>query len=99
MKTFFALMAEFGTAQIPVERCAALFGLSSKKAEEYASRQKLPIPAYRLGSQKSPWLVDAHQLAEYLDAIKEQARKDWERIHAAGQPSAHPAGNTAALPH
>lgn len=89
MKTFFALMAEFGTAQIPVERCAALFGLSPEKAQEYASRQKLPVPAFRIGSQKSPWLVDAHQLAEHLDAAKEQARKDWERIQQAA----------AALPH
>lgn len=89
MKTFFALMAEFGTAQIPVERCAALFGLSPKKAEEYASRQKLPVPAFRIGSQKSPWLVDAHQLAEHLDAAKEQARKDWERIQQAATPQPH----------
>ncbi len=89
MKTFFALMAEFGTAQIPVERCAALFGLSPKKAEEYASRQKLPVPAFRIGSQKSPWLVDAHQLAEHLDAAKEQARKDWERIQQAAAPQPH----------
>lgn len=90
MKTFFALMAEFGTAQIPVERCAALFGLSPKKAEEYASRQKLPVPAFRIGSQKSPWLVDAHQLAEHLDAAKEQARKDWERIQQATTTAAQP---------
>lgn len=89
MKTFFTLMAEFGTAQIPVERCAALFGLSPKKAEEYASRQKLPVPAFRIGSQKSPWLVDAHQLAEHLDAAKEQARKDWERIQQAAAPQPH----------
>lgn len=89
MKTFFALMAEFGTAQIPVERCATLFGLSPKKAEEYASRQKLPVPAFRIGSQKSPWLVDAHQLAEHLDAAKEQARKDWERIQQAAAPQPH----------
>lgn len=89
MKTFFALMAEFGTAQIPVERCAALFGLSPKKAEEYAGRQKLPVPAFRIGSQKSPWLVDAHQLAEHLDAAKEQARKDWERIQQAAAPQPH----------
>lgn len=94
MKTFFALMAEFGTAQIPLERCAAMFGLSLKKAEEYAARQKLPVPAFRLGSQKSPWLVDAQQLAEYLDAAKEQARKDWERIQQAA-----PQQETTALPH
>lgn len=83
MNTFFALMAEYGTAQIPVEKCASLFGLAPKKAEEYAGRQRLPVPAFRIGSQKSPWLVDAHELAKHLDAVKEQARKDWERMKTA----------------
>lgn len=77
MNTFFALMAEYGTAQIPVEKCAALFGLSPKKAEEYAGRQQLPVPAFRLGSQKSPWLVDAARLADHLDRAKAQAEKEW----------------------
>lgn len=81
MNTFFALMAEYGTAQIPVERCAALFGLSPKKAEEYAGRQRLPVPAFRIGSQKSPWLVDAAKLAEYVDRIKKQAELDWQKIN------------------
>lgn len=80
MNTFFALMAEYGTAQIPVERCAALFGLSPKKAEEYACRQKLPVPAFRIGSQKSPWLIDAQRLAEHLDAAKAQATSDWSKL-------------------
>jgi len=80
VNTFFALMAEYGTAQIPVEKCAGLFGLSPKKAEEYACRQRLPVPAFRVGSQKSPWLVDAAKLAEHLDAAKEQARRDWEHM-------------------
>ncbi|GKS92261.1 pyocin activator PrtN family protein [Acidovorax sp. SUPP2539] len=82
MNTFFALMAEYGTAQIPVQKCAALFGLSARKAEEYARRQELPVPAFRVGSQKSPWLVDAQKLAEHLDAAKKQAQTDWERMRA-----------------
>lgn len=82
MNTFFALMAEYGTAQIPVEKCAGLFGLSPKKAEEYAGRQQLPVPAFRLGSQKSPWLVDAQKLAEYLDAAKLRAQDEWQRLRA-----------------
>lgn len=89
MNTFFTLMAEFGTAQIPVEKCAPLFGLSPKKAEEYACRQQLPVPAFRIGSQKSPWLVDAHKLAEHLDAAKEQARKDWERMRSTSGAGTH----------
>ncbi|WP_311220758.1 MULTISPECIES: pyocin activator PrtN family protein [unclassified Acidovorax] len=80
MNTFFALMAEYGTAQIPVGKCAGLFGLSPKKAEEYAGRQQLPVPAFLLGSQTSPWLVDAAKLALFLDQAKEKAQHDWERL-------------------
>ena len=81
MNTFFALMAEYGTAQIPVEKCASLFGLSPKKAEEYACRQRLPIPAFRLGSQKSPWLIDTYKLAAYLDQRKKEADTEWRKIN------------------
>lgn len=82
MNTFFGLLAEYQTAQIPVEKCASLFGLSPKKAEEYAAKQALPVPAFRAGSQKSPWLIDAHKLAAYLDSVKEKAEEDWQRMHA-----------------
>jgi len=54
MNTFFALMAEYGTAHIPVEKCAGLFGMSPKKACEAAGKQQLPVPTFRLGSQKKP---------------------------------------------
>lgn len=80
MNTFFALMAEYGTAHIPVEKCAELFGMSPKKACEAAGRQRLPIPAFRIGSQKSPWLLDAKILADYLDKIKTQAQNDWKNM-------------------
>lgn len=80
MNTFFALMAEYGTAQIPVEKCAHLFGLSAKKAEEHAGRQQLPVPAFRLGSQKSPWLVDAQGLAAHLDSAKQRAAEEWQKV-------------------
>jgi hypothetical protein len=80
MNTFFALMAEYGTAHIPVEKCADLFGMSPKKACEAAGRQQLPIPTFRVGSQKSPWLVDAHLLAVHLDRLKCEAENDWKKI-------------------
>lgn len=80
MNTQFALMAVYGTAQIPLAKCCSLFGLSEKKADEYANKQQLPIPAFRLGSQKSPWLVDAGRLAEYVDKKMQTAQADWERM-------------------
>lgn len=81
MNTFFALMAEYGTAHIPVEKCADIFGLSPRKACEAAGRQRLPVPAFRLGSQKSPWLIDAKKLAEYLDDQKIRAEDEWHRLN------------------
>jgi hypothetical protein len=81
MNTFFALMAEYGTGQIPLDKCAHLFGLSSEEAAKRANRQTLPVPAFRVGSQKSPWLIDAAKLASHLDGLKVQAARDWHRIN------------------
>lgn len=83
MNTFFALLAEYGTAQIPLERCAPLFGIGAKEAEKRAGLQSLPVPAFRAGSQKSPWLIDASKLASYLDERKAQAEAEWRKMRAA----------------
>lgn len=81
MNTTFALLAEYGTAQIPLDRCCALFGLDPPEAARRAGRQALPVPVYRLGSQKSPWIVDVAALAHYLDTAKARAAAEWQRIH------------------
>lgn len=80
MKTFFALMAEYSTANIPLERVCHLFGLGADEAAKRANRHQLPVPAYRAGTQKSPWIVDAHELASYLDGLKSKAADDWKRV-------------------
>lgn len=82
-RTLFLLLAEFGTGQIPLDRCAHHFGMGTDEAKRAAARQALPVPAFRLGSQKSPWLVSADELASYIDAKRDAARAEWERINAA----------------
>lgn len=82
MNTFFSLLAEFGTGHIPLDKCAHIFGLGPDEAAKRANRQSLPVPAFRAGSQKSPWLVDATALASYLDKLKTDAIRDWHRIHS-----------------
>jgi hypothetical protein len=80
MKTFYGLMAEFETAEIPLEKvCLKYFNLDIKTAAERAGRAKLPVPAYRAGTQKSQWLVSAHALAEHLDERKKEAESDWRK--------------------
>lgn len=80
--TFFALMAEFGTGDIPLERCCEkYFGMCLAKASAHARHQKLPVPVYRGGSQKSMWLISAVDLANHIDRLKEEARQDWQRLN------------------
>ena len=79
--TYFALMSEFGTAEIELELlCEKYFGLSFVYAKREATLQRLPVPVHRGGTQKSPWLVNAADLAEHLEQRREKARRDWERI-------------------
>ncbi|MCI1710853.1 MAG: pyocin activator PrtN family protein [Chiayiivirga sp.] len=82
-KTLFLVLAEYGTTQIPVELVAHHFGLTTNEAKRSAARQALPIPCYRLGSQKSPWVVSADELAAHIRAKQAAAQDEWKRIHAA----------------
>lgn len=82
-RTLFLLLAEFGTGQIPLERCCHHFGMKADEAKRAAIRQALPVPVFRLGSQKSPWVVSAEKLAAYIDAKQKAAEDEWKRIHAA----------------
>lgn len=79
--TYFGLLAEFGESEIPLERvCDKYFGLSVAKAKRRACLQKLPVPAYRAGSQKSPWLISAIDLARHIDEQRTDAARQWANI-------------------
>jgi Pyocin activator protein PrtN. len=84
MNTAFLLMAEFETSQIPLEKVCPMFGLTPPEAAKRAAKAALPVPAYRLASQKSPWLVDVYALASYLDQKKAAAEDEWRRLRNAG---------------
>lgn len=81
--TVFLLLAEFGTGHIPLEKCCHHFGMKPEEANRRASRQSLPVPVFRLGSQKSPWLVSADLLAAYIDGQREEPTKQWHKLQKA----------------
>ena len=84
MNSYFALLAQFGTAEIPLSKVASeFFGLDENEAKRRAARQRLPIPAHRLNGQKSPWLVNAADLAQYIDDERAKAAEAWQRSKAA----------------
>ncbi len=72
MNTLFLIMAEFETAEIPLDDLADKYlGLSPAQAHR-GSR-----------SQKAPWLVHAQDLANHLDAQREEAAREWKAINEA----------------
>ena len=73
-RTYFGLLAEFGEANIPLTRVAPkYFGLSADEAKRRAPGKTLPCRVFRLGGQKSPWLISACDLAELIDRERERA--------------------------
>jgi len=80
VSTFFSLMAEFGSSEIELELISEkYFGLGPAKAKRAACLHNLPIPAHKGGSQKSSWLVNAADLAQFIDTLREQAQEEWNR--------------------
>ena len=77
--TYFALMAEFGTAQIPLGDCAdKYFGLSEKVANRYAGSQKLPVPCFKIQTKN---FIKAEVLAEYIDNQMNAAKEEWKLVN------------------
>jgi hypothetical protein len=83
--TYFGILAEFGEANIPLERIAPkYFGLSYAEARRRAPAKMLPCRTFRLGGQKSPWLVSAADLAELIDVQRQKAGQTFGRGGASG---------------
>lgn len=84
-RTLLLLIAEFGSGQILVSACCHYFGMSPEEAKRAAARQALPVPTFRLGSQKSPWVISALFLADYIDKRSLSGEEDWERLRYVAQ--------------
>lgn len=77
------LVAVYGSPDIRLDQCADLFGMTPAEASRRARVQGLPVPVFRAGTQKSPWLVSATALAGYLDRQEMAANDAWQKMHDA----------------
>lgn len=76
------LMIEYGAAFVPLEQIARKYlALSPDRADRDAGAQRLPFPAFRAGTQKSPWMVSVLELARYLDRRHDEAAEQWRRMN------------------
>jgi hypothetical protein len=77
------LFEEFATSEIPLEQlCRKYLGLDVKEAKRRASLHQLPVVAYRIGSNKAPWLVNVDQLAHHLRAEQAKAEAEYQQCQA-----------------
>lgn len=83
MNTVFLLIAEFETSQIELSKlCEKYLGMDIRKASTLAANRKLPVPAYRIGSQRSAWIIHADDLARLIDSRRENAKKEWQLLRS-----------------
>lgn len=76
--TYFGLLAEFGTAHVPiVELGKKYFNLSEEMAKRDAAANKYPFPVFKVGTNKSVWMADIADVAKYIDEVKEKAKKEY----------------------
>lgn len=66
---------------VPLDEVCQWFGLSVAEARKRAPTQTLPVPAFKLGSQKSPWLVHAQDVVDYVKARHREAARDHRAIN------------------
>ncbi len=85
MKTLFILMAQYdGLAVVPLERvCADYFPhLSPEKLLRKVLAGQLRLPITRIEpSQKAARGVHIQDLADYIDARRDEALKGLEKLH------------------
>lgn len=83
MKTVTMLFARFESATVNLEDIAKeFFGLTPDQAKRQAGTGQLPVPAFRIGKAKAPWLVHLDDLAKHIDQAREQAKNDHQKLHA-----------------
>ena len=67
--TYASLLVEYGRTTMPLsDLCEPYLGMSSERATIMAREGTLVLPAFRLGGQRSPWLVHLFDLAHHIDA-------------------------------
>ena len=72
--TYASLLVEYGTTVVPLRDLAQPYlGCSVDRACVMAQKGELALPAFRMGGQRSPWLVHLFDLAKFVDAQRTSA--------------------------
>lgn len=68
----------YPTGVIPLADIAEQYlGINERLAKERAAACDLGLPVFRLGSNKSPWVVSVDDFADFVERRAEEARIQW----------------------
>lgn len=83
-KTFFYLLAEFGTVTPTLAEVSKKYiGIEPKTADYRAGIGGLPLPTFRTAAtQKAPRLVHIEDLAEMIDRGREEGKRQFEHFNS-----------------
>ena len=82
-RTLLLLLAEYETATPKAEDVAfKVFGDDRATFLRKAAKRDYPFPIYRAGGQKSPWLVQLSDLADYLDKTAKNEKENFQAKQA-----------------
>jgi hypothetical protein len=84
MNTLFLVMAQFESAEIPLDKLCDQFGLGLPQAKRKAALHELPVPFYKKTS-KGGYFCSAKLWAEYLDKKTAAAQIEWQRMNKHNQ--------------
>lgn len=82
LRTLLLLLDEFSTLHPKAEAVAEKYlGINKRECQWRASKGELPFPTFRAETRKSPLLCDLRDVAEWIDRVRLENKKDWEKLH------------------
>jgi hypothetical protein len=80
MKTLFLVMAQFESAEIPLEKLCDQFGMNTANANRKAALHELPVPFYKKAG-KGGYFCTIEDWANYIDTKAAVARQEWQKMN------------------
>jgi hypothetical protein len=74
--TYATLLVEHEHTMVPLSKlCEPIFGLNEERAKQLAKSDGMPLPVFRMGGLRSPWMIHLADLAELIDTQRTAAAK------------------------
>ena len=81
--TYATLLVEYERTVVPLSDLAEpVFGMTEVRAKEMAKLKQLPLPVFKLGGMRSPWMVHVADLATLVDTQRAAATDALKEVAA-----------------